>query len=269
MRLMIWVDAEGISGVVNWSQVLSGRSDYQEGRLLMTKEVNSFVRGARRAGSTALTVVDCHGAGGDHSFRNLIPELLEEGAEYVLGARWTSYRRPLEEGCDGAVFIGFHARAGIPDGVLSHTVSGDRWLNFYINGQPCGEIAICAALCGHYQVPVLMVTGDVAACEEAKQALGESVRTLAVKKGLSRSSAVCLPPHQVWQKMEEMAYQIVSDPPKVAPFRPSEPTTLTVELTQPEFVRDFLHGPVRRVNERTVEVTGENFLDAWKVLWGA
>jgi len=29
MRVMIWVDAEGISGITSWEQVLAGRSRYE------------------------------------------------------------------------------------------------------------------------------------------------------------------------------------------------------------------------------------------------
>ncbi|MFA0777701.1 MAG: hypothetical protein PVTTEEND_001415, partial [Candidatus Fervidibacter sp.] len=47
MRVMIWVDAEGISGITSWEQVLAGRSRYDEGRRLMTQEVNAAVRGAK------------------------------------------------------------------------------------------------------------------------------------------------------------------------------------------------------------------------------
>ncbi len=270
MRLLVLVDAEGISGVVSWSQVIWGKEAYNEGRLLMTKEVNSFVRGAKAGGVDAITVIDTHGAGGDYSFRSLIPDLLEPGARYVLGAPWTSYRKPLEEGCDGAILLGFHAKAGCPDGVLSHTVSSERWLSFFINGQPCGEIAIWAGICGHYGVPVLMVTGDAAACREAKETLGESIWTVAVKKGLSRSSAVCLAPVEAQTRIEEMAERLATNPPQVPPFVPARPTTLTLQGTQPEFARDYLKGrrDVRLVDERTVEVKGATFLEAWDALWG-
>jgi len=112
MRVMIWVDAEGISGITSWEQVLAGRSRYEEGRRLITQEVNAAVRGAKSAGAKEIVVVDCHGAGGENSFRNLIPELLEPGAEYVFGAAWTTYTLPLEQGFDGAIFLGFHSKGG-------------------------------------------------------------------------------------------------------------------------------------------------------------
>jgi D-amino peptidase len=266
MRVMIWVDAEGISGVTSWEQVLAGRSRYDEGRRLMTQEVNAAVRGAKLAGADEIVVVDSHGAGGENSFRNLIPELLEPGAEYVLGAAWTTYMLPLEQGCDGAIFLGFHAKAGTPDGVLSHTVS-ESWLNFFVNGEVVGEIAICAALCGHFGVPVWLVIGDAATCREARAILGDGVKTVCVKKGLTRFSGRCLAPQEAWRKIEMAVAEVVQYPPKVSPYQPATPTTLRVEFTAPEHVRGYLHAGVRQVDERTVEVTAENFYAAWRLLW--
>lgn len=266
MRVMIWVDAEGISGITSWEQVLVGRSRYEEGRRLMTQEVNAAVRGAKLAGADEIIVVDCHGAGGDASFRNFVPELLAEGAEYVMGAPWTTYTQPLAQGCDGVIFLGFHAKAGTKDGVLSHTVS-ESWLNFFINGEPMGEIGICAAVCGHFGVPVWLVTGDEAACREAKETLGEQVMTVCVKVGLSRFAARCMAPQEAWRRIEIAITEAVLHPPKVPPFLPPSPTTLRVELTSPEHVRNYLHEGVKQVDARTVEVTDENFYAAWTKLW--
>lgn len=266
MQVMIWVDAEGISGITSWEQVLSGRSRYEEGRRLMTLEVNAAVRGAKLAGAEKIVVVDCHGAGGEHSFRNLIPELLEPGAEYVFGAAWTTYTLPLEQGFDGAIFLGFHAKAGTPDGVLSHTVS-ESWLNFYINGEPSGEIAICAGVCGHFGVPVLLVTGDTATCKEAKVFLGEEVKTVCVKEGITRFSARCFAPQDVWREIEKAVAEVIRHPPKVPPYRPSEPTTLRLELTSPDHARNYLREGVKQLDERTIEVIAENFYTAWRTLW--
>ena len=87
MRVVIWVDMEGIAGIENWDQVSSGKPQYEEGRRLLTGEVNAAVRGAKAGGADDIIVIDCHGAGGSDSFRSLIPERLERGASYVLGTR--------------------------------------------------------------------------------------------------------------------------------------------------------------------------------------
>lgn len=266
MKVMIWVDAEGVSGITSWEQVLSGRSRYEEGRRLITQEVNAAVRGAKLAGAKEIVIVDCHGSGGENSFRNLIPELLEPEAEYVFGSPWTTYTIPLEQGFEVAIFLGFHAKSGTVDGVLSHTVS-ENWLNFYINGEPMGEIAICAGVCGHFGVPVLLVTGDAATCKEAKATLGENVKTVCVKEGISRFAARCLAPQEAWKKIEAGVAEVVKNPPFVKPYRPNEPTTLRIEFTAPEYVRSYLHESVHQVDERTVEVTAENFYAAWRTLW--
>ena len=57
--------------------------------------------------------------------------------------------------------------AGTPDGVLSHTVSGQAWQNLRFNGTLVGETGINAALCGHWGCPVVLVTGDRASAVRA------------------------------------------------------------------------------------------------------
>src|SRR5229473_2353016 len=162
MRVLIMSDMEGVSGIVVWEQVTGGSPLYDECRRLYTEEINAAVRGAKAAGAEQIVVVDCHGAGGGWNFNSLVPELLEQG-------------------CDAALFVGMHARAGTPDGVLCHTISTTNWRNLWFNDRLVGETGINAALCGHYHCPVALVTGDEATCREARELLGNGVTTVAVK----------------------------------------------------------------------------------------
>src|SRR5205807_1395762 len=104
-------DMEGVAGISVWEQVNGGAALYEEGRRLYTAEVNAAVRGAKRAGATEIVVIDGHGAGGPYSFKSLLPERLESGAEYVLGYTWARYIDPLTAGCDASLFVGAHAMA--------------------------------------------------------------------------------------------------------------------------------------------------------------
>lgn len=268
MRVMIWVDMEGISGITTWSQVTAGQPLYEEGRRLMTAEVAAAVRGARQAGAENIVVVDSHGAGGESSFRSLLPEGLEAGAEYVFGSTWTRYTDLLEEGCDAALFIGFHAMAGTPDGVLSHTVSPD-WHQFLINDAPAGEVAICAAVCGHWGCPVVLVTGDAAACREAQQTLGEKVRAVAVKWGKGRFTARCLPPLEARRRIEEAVREALAAPRETwpAPYHPSQPTTLTILFTTPDKAEAYRGRVGVEVEGSVVRCRGRHFWEAWNHLW--
>src|ERR671923_731304 len=188
MRVHIISDMEGVSGIVKWAQVTGGERLYEEGRILYTEEINAAVRGAKRAGADEIVVMDCHGAGKEFSFNSLVPDLLDPACEYVVQSRWTEYTGFLEEGCDACLLVGMHAMAGTPDGVLSHTVHGREWRSLRFNGVLVGETGINAALCGTWNCPVLLVTGDAAVCREARELLGEGLATVEVKEGLGQFS---------------------------------------------------------------------------------
>ena len=112
MRVHVISDMEGVAGIVKWEQTTGGESLYEEGRKLYTEEINAAVRGAKAAGATEIVVMDCHGAGKGWTFNSLIPEDLDPACEFVVQDEWTEYTEFLEEGCDAALFVGMHARAG-------------------------------------------------------------------------------------------------------------------------------------------------------------
>src|SRR5215213_3165679 len=194
MRVHIISDMEGVAGIVVWEQTTGGNPMYEEGRRLYTEEINAAVRGAKAAGATEIVAVDCHGAGGGWTFNSYVPELLDPDCTWVSHHGWSRYTELLEQGCDAALMVGMHAKAGTPDGVLCHTISTSTWANLYFNDKCVGEFGINAALCGHFGVPVVLITGDDATCVEGRELLGDGLHSVAVKKGLGRYSARNVPP---------------------------------------------------------------------------
>ena len=268
MRVMIWVDMEGIAGIEAWDQVTGGKPQYEEGRRLMTGEVNAAVRGAKAAGADDIIVVDCHGAGGSYSFKSLIPEQLERGATYVLGHAWCRYVAPLQEGCDAALLVGAHAMAGTPDGVMCHTVSSEAWYNAWINEQLVGESGIEAAICGVWNTPVVFVAGDVATCREVTELLGPKVVTAAVKTGLGRYSARSLGAADACDLIETRVREALATRDWPAPYRLAAPVTFTVELAAPDHAAVFYGRPgVEIVTPRKVVARGETFWELWDRFW--
>ncbi len=67
MKVLIAADMEGVSGVVDWEQVIPGHAEYDRFRRLMTGDVNAAVRGAVEAGASEVIVTDGH-----HHNRNLL-----------------------------------------------------------------------------------------------------------------------------------------------------------------------------------------------------
>ena len=89
--------------------------------------------------------MDCHGAGKGWTFNSLVAEDLDPDCEFVVQDEWTEYTEFLEQGCDAALFVGMHARAGTADGVMNHTISGRDFQNLWFNGTLVGETGINAA----------------------------------------------------------------------------------------------------------------------------
>ena len=266
MRVHIISDMEGVAGIVKWQQVSGGEKLYDEGRALYTEEINAAVRGAKAAGATEIVVMDCHGAGGAYDFNSLVPELLDPACEYVVQREWTEYTAFLESGCDAALFVGMHAMAGTADGVLSHTVSGQAWQSLSFNGTLVGETGINAALCGHWGVPVVLVTGDRAVCKEAKDLLGDRLTTVEVKEGLGRFSARMKTPHEARGLIEEGARSALADRSAVAPYDPGSPCEIAIEFTTPDRLQEY-------ANRKGVETTGPSSLvvrgDDWWTAWSS
>lgn len=266
---MVWGDMEGVACVESWEQVTGGESRaFQEARILFTQEMNAAVRGARRAGATEVIAVDCHGAGHGWSFRSLVPELLDGGAEWVLGHPWARYVDPLRDGVDAVLFVGAHAMAGTPDGVLSHTVSSEAWYEARINGVPVGESGILAALCGTWNAPAVFVSGDEATCREVVNLLGREVVTATVKRGLGRYAARSLTPAQARELIEERAMESLRGGSWPRPYKPQSPITFQVELQSVDQAAAFRgRTGVEIVGSRTVVARGETFWDAWDRFW--
>jgi D-amino peptidase len=238
---------------------------YEEGRKLYTEEINAAVRGAKSAGATEIVVMDCHGAGKGWTFNSLIHDQLDPDCQYVVQEEWTEYTEFLESGCDAALFVGMHAMAGTPDGVMNHTVSGQAWQNLWFNDRLVGESGINAALCGTWGCPVLLVTGDEAACREGRELLGEGLTTVPVKWGLGAQSARMLPAQRARQVIEEGARRALQDLKAVAPYDPGKPCEVRVEYkntSAPQRLR-FRAG-VEILGPRMIVSRADDWWSAWK-----
>ena len=265
MRVHVISDMEGVAGIVKWEQTSGGESLYEEGRRLYTEEINAAVRGAKAAGATQIVVMDCHGAGKGWTFNSLVAEDLDPACEFVVQHEWTEYTEFLEQGCDAALFVGMHARAGTAEGVMNHTISGRDYQNLWFNDVPVGETGINAALCGHWGCPVLLVTGDEATCAEGRDLLGDGLTTVAVKRGFSSASARNLAPARARELIEDGAKRALSDLSAVAPYDPGRPSEIRVEFKTTLAADRLRFRPgVERIDDRTVVSCADTWLEAWR-----
>jgi D-amino peptidase len=257
-------DMEGVAGIVKGEQTVGGEALYEEGRKLYTQEINAAVRGARAAGATEIVVMDCHGAGKGWTFNSLIAEDLDPSCEFVVQDEWTEYTEFLEAGCDAALFVGMHARAGTSDGVMNHTISGRDFQNLWFNGTLVGETGINAALCGTWGCPVLLVTGDDASCREGRELLGEGLTTVPVKWGFSSFSARNLTPSRARELIEDGARAALSDLGAVQPYDPGRPCEIKVEYKHTGVAHALRYrAGVELLDPRTIVSRADTWWRAW------
>ena len=266
VKVFVISDMEGVAGIVKWQQTDGAKEKraYHEGRELYTEEINAAVRGAKAAGATEIVVMDCHGAGEEWTFNSLIPDKLDPNCEFVVQNDWTEYTAFLEQGVDAALFVGMHAKVGTPDGVMAHTVSGQAWRELKFNGTSVGETGINAALCGHWNCPVLLVTGDAAVCREAQALLGEGLTTVAVKTGIGQFSARQFPALKARELIEEGAKRALNDLGGVKPYDPGRPCEIEVQFHTPARLVEYRN---RRGTEQVDDLTLVSRADDWWTAW--
>src|SRR5918994_3216665 len=126
MRIYLSVDMEGLAGVSHPHQVSFGpcvdRVDYDRSRALMAAEANAAIEAAFDAGADDVLVNDSH-----WHMRNLRAEDLDPRARLLIGDKPFSMTEGIGDGAadahDAAAFVGYHAGAGHPTGVIGHTYS--------------------------------------------------------------------------------------------------------------------------------------------------
>lgn len=244
MKAYILCDYEGTTGTVSWEE------ESTMGPEAMAGDVNAIIAGLRAAGFTEFVVRDYHSAG-----RTIVPNDLDPDAILVRG-KSTPFPYLLDSGFDAMVFAGAHSMAGTATGVMSHTMTGDVF-DTRINGTAIGEVGGYILLAGHFGIPMILVTGDEAACREATDMLVD-VETAAVKTGLSRTCASCMSPTTARKLIEERAFAAARRFNDFKPLKWAGPFTLEVTFMSAEHAdrgRETLKG--ERIGDRTVRVTGD------------
>ncbi|GAA1979164.1 M55 family metallopeptidase [Catenulispora subtropica] len=267
MRIYISADMEGITGLVDADDVQPGGRDYERGRRAMTDDVNAAVRGALRAGATEIVVNDAHGP-----MRNLVSDTLHPAARLIRGKPKTmGMVEGLTPAFDAMVCVGYHSRAGA-HGVLSHSFMGHEIEDMWLDERPTGEIGLVHASAAAMGVPVAVLAGDDAACQEAT-AWDPAIATVAVKYVRSRFAAELRPDAESRAAIEETVAAALATPRTGEPSasedstgerstgEPStgEPSTATLAVRwQSSAVAETLLGipGVTQVDTRTVQTTG-------------
>lgn len=184
MKAFISVDLEGLPYIVIPGHLNLKGTLYQEAREIATKITLIVTKELKEQGFDQVVIADSHGP-----MVNLLIDDLPEYVEIVRGnPRPTSMVNGVE-GCDAAIFLGYHAKFGTARSTFDHTYSGGSIHNLEINGIPVSEFLLNGYTAGDYNVPVIMVAGDAQLIEDDIKKYAPWVETVALKHSLSRLAA--------------------------------------------------------------------------------
>jgi D-amino peptidase len=240
MKIYMMTDMEGVSGIHRVEFVQRGTDRFEEGRRLLTADVNAAIAGCFDAGATEVVVRDGHGGADSFLIEDIDPRAV---VDHGGGGRWWGC---VDGSFDAVMIVGQHAMAGTLDGFLDHTQSSTSWYEFTINGRAVGEIGQFACMAGAFDLPVVLVTGDRAACDEATELLGP-VEVVSVKEGKGRNFALCLAPKRARQLIREGAARAMKRVGKIAPWKPEPPLEVVLKFNRSDYADEIAW---RKGNER-------------------
>lgn len=260
LKVFISVDMEGIGGVGTSAMTSPTGKDYALSRRLATDEVNAVAAVIFQRGPAEILVNDSHG-----DMQNLLHTELDPRITYIQGAvKPTGMVAGLDSTFDAAIFLGYHARAGTPDGFLAHTGTNNV-KGLWLNDQEVGEGELNAAYAGALGVPVILAAGDSAFTEQ----FGRMVRTelVATKTAVSGQAARLVHPQLVRDKLTAATRRALGQLASAKPLTIGAPVRVRLRLSDHTLTQIMEAIPgVKRVDGYTVSFTAPSMREAYPLI---
>ncbi len=251
MKIYIFADLEGISGVSGSTFVTAEGGKYALGCKFITREVNICAAACLENGADEVIVRDGHGAGNSILWENLIP-----GVRLVQGQTPGVRFAGIEE-ADAVILLGYHAMAGTPGALMEHTFSSKSIQNMWVNGNLAGEFAIDTLIAGEHGLPVIMTSGCDKLCAEAK-AFSPDVVTCQVKTSTGQQGCIMLSP----EASEKLLRQKTAEAIKAFRDGKIKPKTVSPATLRIEYM-ERCEPATGLIAPRTVEHTAQTLEEAF------
>jgi D-amino peptidase len=172
----------------------------------------------------------------------------------------------IDESFDAVIFIGYHAKAGTPDALLEHTMTG-RITDISINGVSLPEAGVNALMAGAHDVPVVFVAGDDAICKQVTNLFG-TVETFAVKQGIG-GAALNLHPEVSQEKIRAGVEKALGNLSQYKPYKLTPPYTMVLKLKDEVAVYNAaLYPGVERTGDWELTYKSDDLMDVMNAFRG-
>ena len=262
LKVHISVDMEGVAGAVTGDQLGPTGFEYGRFREFMTREAMAAVTAAKEAGATEIVVADSHGNG-----ENLLIEQFPADVRIVRSwPRKLTMMAGVDETFDAAIFIGYHASTTNTTGVRAHTFSSATLTRVALNGVEMTEGSWNAAIAGHFNVPVVMMSGDDAAIAEVRSVIG-NIEAAETKKSLGFHSAITLTPQASVELIGRQVKAALARRADFKAYRAAGPVTVDVSFKHYRPVEVLAYLPMfERTSAHSIRFRAKDMVEASSVM---
>ncbi len=258
LRVLISVDMEGVVGTVTGDQLGPTGFEYGRFRDFMTREAVAAVTAAKAAGATDIIVADAHGNG-----ENLLIEQFPPDVRVIRSwPRQLGMVAGVDQQVDAVMFIGYHASTNNVKGVRAHTFSSGTLTRVTLNGAVVSEGSWSAAIAGHFNAPVIMISGDDAAIAEVRSAVG-NIEGAETKRTLGFHSAMTLTPQASYDLIAARVKAAMARRAEFKPYKVTTPVTVEISFKNYTAAETLAFLPVfERVDAHSIRYRAKDMVEA-------
>ncbi|MBY9001060.1 MAG: M55 family metallopeptidase [Candidatus Heimdallarchaeota archaeon] len=261
MKAFISVDLEGMPYVVIPGHLNLKGSLYGEARKITTEITLIVAKELHKNGFDQIIIADSHGP-----MVNLLVDDLPEYVEIVRGNLRPTSMVAGVEGCDVALFLGYHAKYGTARSTFDHTYSGGCVHKILVNGVEASEFILNSYVAGEYGVPSVLVAGDKQLMEDDVKVLTPWVEQVVLKESLSRLAAKSPSMIKIKENLKIAVNKAVINHSEnnVKPLIATTPVKINLTLKSSEQTDAVSLLPfVERLSGLEIEYTSKNMVEAY------
>ncbi len=262
MKAFISVDLEGMPYVVILGQLNIKGSLYEEARKIATEITLIVAEELHKNGFEKIIIADSHGP-----MVNLLIDDLPEYVEIVRGSLRPTSMVAGSEGCDVALFLGYHSKFGTVNSTFDHTYSGGSVHKLEINGVEVSEYLLNSYTVGDLGIPTIFMAGDKQLIEDDVKTLTPWVESVALKESISRLSAKSPSMKVIEKDLRSTVNKAVinMNENKVKLLVTTKPIKVKLTLRDTQQTDAITYLPfITRLDALTVEFTSSNMVEAYK-----
>jgi D-amino peptidase len=263
MRAFISIDLEGMPYIVIPGHLSLKGVLYKEARKIASKITLIVADELNKAGFDEILIADSHGP-----MVNLHVDNLPEYVDIIRG-----FPRPTSmvagvEGCDVALFLGYHAKFGTSYSTFDHTYSEASIKTLEMNGIELSEFLLNSFAAGDYNVPSILVAGDAQLLKDDVEQFTPWVEAVVLKQSLTRLSARSPSMEKIEVNLREAVKKAVArfNEKQVKPLKMNSPVKTRITFLASHFADAAEMLPIiNRIDGLTVEYTTKNVIESYNI----